>query len=84
MAHERPIDGIVKRVEHYGLYVQTAMGEAVVLIPDVSTTKVSDLRAAYEVGDAVRVRLLHSVEERGLYKATMILGSGCDNDANGG
>lgn len=65
------IAGTVTRVEHYGLYVRTAEGDALVLIPDVSSTPI-ELRSAYAVGDPVEVRLLLFVEERKLYKATMI------------
>ncbi|MEM6296049.1 MAG: S1 RNA-binding domain-containing protein [Myxococcota bacterium] len=68
-----PVDGEVTRVEHYGLYVKTPEGDAVVLIPDVSKEPIPDLKAAYSPGDQVRVRLLRFVEQRGIHKATMIL-----------
>ncbi len=49
-----PVDGTVSRVEHDGLYAQTARGEAVVLIPEVSPSPVH-LRSTFAVGDRVRV-----------------------------
>lgn len=73
MENNESVDGEVTRVEHYGLYVKTSEGEAVVLIPDVSKERIPDLKAAYSVGDRVRVRLLRFVEEKGIHKATMIL-----------
>ncbi|MGB1014607.1 MAG: S1 RNA-binding domain-containing protein [Nannocystaceae bacterium] len=75
MGSNETIDGVVTRVEHYGLYLKTSEGEAVVLIPDISTKRVPDLKAAYCAGDPVKVRLIRFVEEQGLYKATMILDS---------
>ncbi len=51
---EVPVDGTVSRVEHDGLYAQTARGEAVVLIPEVSPSPVH-LRSTFAVGDRVRV-----------------------------
>ena len=65
------VAGTVTQVEHYGLYVHTAEGDALVLVTDVPPTPV-DLRSAYAVGDPVEVRLLRFVEESQLYKATMI------------
>lgn len=65
-------DGTVTQVEHYGLYVDTSNGPAIVLIPDVSTTPMPDLTSRYSPGDVVRVRLLRFVPERRMYKATMI------------
>lgn len=73
MENSEPVDGEVTRVEHYGLYVKTPDGDAVVLIPDVSKERIPDLKAAYSVGDQVCVRLLRFVAEQGIHKATMIL-----------
>lgn len=65
------VAGTVTRVEHYGLYVHTVEGDALVLVPDVSPTPI-DLQSAYAVGDPVEVRLLRFMEGRQLYKAAMI------------
>lgn len=73
MGGNESIDGVVTRVEHYGLHVKTPQGEAIVLIVDLSKERIPDLKAAYGVGDKVRVRLLRFVEGHGVYKATMIL-----------
>jgi len=73
MENDEQIDGVVARVEHYGLYVKTPKGEAVVLISDVSQERIPDVKEAYNVGDKVRLQLLHFVEAQGLYKATMRL-----------
>jgi ribosomal protein S1 len=65
-------DATVTQVEHYGLYVDTASGPAIVLVPDVSTTPMPDLTSHFSPGDSVRVRLLRFVPERSMHKATMI------------
>ncbi len=62
----------ITRIEHYGLYVDTSDGPALVLIPDVSRDSTPDLCALYSVGDKVEVRLLRFVPEHGHYKATMV------------
>lgn len=72
--HEKSsVDGEVTRVKEFGLYVRTAQGDALVLIPDVSRDPIEDLNAAFKVGDRVRVRLLRFVPDHELFKATMIL-----------
>jgi ribosomal protein S1 len=73
MAPNEVTSGKVTQVEHYGLYIETGEGPALVLIPDVSKERIPDLAAAYKAGDSVRVKLLRFVPERGLFKATMIL-----------
>lgn len=62
----------ITRVEHYGLYVHTSHGDAVVLIPDASTERIPDLKAKYSVGEVVQVRLLYFIKDENLYKATML------------
>lgn len=62
------VTATVSRVEPYGVYLDGPDGEIVVLIPDVSTTRIADLQGYYTVGDKVRVRVLKYVEERDLFK----------------
>jgi len=66
------VSGTISRVEHYGLYVDTEMGPAIVLIPDVSEAPVRVLQDVFSVGDPVRLELIRFVEERQLYKGTML------------
>lgn len=65
------VDGRVMRVAAYGLYLDTAAGPALVLLPDVSATPI-DLAGAFAPGQAVRVRLLRYIAAYGLHKGTMI------------
>jgi ribosomal protein S1 len=65
------IEADVTRVEVYGVYLKFRDEEIVVLIPDVSHERVSDLRSRYTVGDRIRVRILEYVPERSLFKASI-------------
>lgn len=72
MVSTQRIDATITRVEHYALYVHTSQGDAIILIPDVSTERIHDLKMQYSIGDIVQVRLLCFVEDESLYKATML------------
>jgi len=69
---QKMVSGTISRVEHYGLYVETEVGPAIVLIPDVSEAPVRFLQDVFSAGDTVRLELIRFVEERQLYKGTML------------
>ena len=62
------VTATVSRVEPYGVYLDGPDGKIVVLIPDVSATRIENLQEYYTVGDQVRVRIVKYVEERELFK----------------
>lgn len=65
-------EATVTRVEHYGLYVATPLGPALVLIPDVSGVPIRALAEQFAPGQTVRLRLLRFIPEYDLYKGTML------------
>jgi ribosomal protein S1 len=67
----RKVVARVTRVEAYGVYLECDGNELIVLIPDVSHERVPDLRAKYQLGDKVTVRVLSYIEDRKLFKATI-------------
>ncbi len=69
---EETLEGTVTRVEAYGLYADTPKGPAIVLLPDISKERIVSLSDRFRPGDSVRLRILYFVEDRGLYKASML------------
>lgn len=66
------VEGIITRVEPYGLYL-THDGEVVlVLAPDVSPKRPLDLPSVYAVGDRLVVRILRYITEKSIYKGTVV------------
>lgn len=65
------VDAEVMRVERYGVYLRSSLGEIVVLIPDVSHEPIPELVAVYSAAERVRVRLVEWVEDRKLFKGTI-------------
>ena len=61
----------VVRVEAYGLYLSHGSRTILVLIPDISSRPIDDLRSAYRLGEAVVVRVLRYVDEHRTYKGTI-------------
>ena len=61
----------VTRVENYGVYLQFDDLDVLVLIPDVSYERISDLHSMYAVGDAVPVKILRYVSSEGAFKGTI-------------
>ena len=66
------VEGTITKVESYGLFADTPMGPAVVLLPDISRERITDLTGMYKPGDSVKLRLLFFAEDRDLYKASML------------
>jgi len=64
------VGGRVGRVEHYGLYVATERGAALVLVVDVGEVPLA-LKQVFHTGDAVRVRLERWIDGGGVWKASM-------------
>ena len=63
------VEGVITRVEPYGLYL-THDGEVVlVLAPDVSLQRPLDLPSTYAAGDRLMVRILRYISEQSIYKA---------------
>ena len=72
MSDTKLVEGVVKRVEHYGLYFDSPLGEVIVLIPDVSESEGPvSLQDVYNVGDKERIRIIRYDEKTGLYKGSM-------------
>lgn len=61
----------VTRVETYGVYLKFDGLDVLVLIPDVSHERISDLHSLYAVGDAVPVKIFRYVSEVGAFKGTI-------------
>jgi predicted RNA-binding protein with RPS1 domain len=61
----------VDRTEAYGVYLSFEEKKVIVLIPDVSDSPILDLKAMFEPGQMVVVKILGFVEEEGLYKGTI-------------
>jgi len=62
----------VNRIENYGLYLSFEGAEIIVLIVDISRDPIPDLRERYCVGDEVQVLILEFIEDRSLYKGSMV------------
>jgi predicted RNA-binding protein with RPS1 domain len=61
----------VERTEAYGVYLSFEGEKVIVLIPDVSDRPILDLKAEFEPGQMVAVKIVGFVEGEGLYKGTM-------------
>ena len=67
-----PTVGVIERIEPYGLYLRDGERKIIVLIPDVSRDRIRDLSEIFQIGQSVNVAVISFVEDRGLYKGTMI------------
>ncbi|MCM8541266.1 MAG: hypothetical protein NE328_13410 [Lentisphaeraceae bacterium] len=62
----------VDKVEVYGLYLVKDSETILVLIPDVSLERISDLKALFKEGDTVKVKVLEYIEGKNLFKGSLI------------
>ena len=67
----KTVNAIVKRVEPYGVYLNTPEGEIIVLIPDISQKQIPDLKQYHAIGDMVCVHVIKYIPERKLFKGTI-------------
>ncbi len=67
-----PVNAVVERIEHYGLYLREGERVILVLIVDISKERIARLEDVFGVGQSVSVNVLFYVPERGVYKGTMI------------
>ena len=65
---------LITKVEVYALFVDTPLGPAYVLIPDVSKAPGQVLRENFVVGQEVQVHLTRFVAELGMYQGRMYEG----------
>ena len=64
--------GRVNKVEEYGIYLDCNNHDILVLIVDVSSERICELRAKFALGKEIKVRILAYVPEKKIYKGTMI------------
>ncbi len=65
------VEGIVERVEHYGIYLTHGTDNILVLIPEVSWEPIRDLSAVYKIGDNVSVKVMGYNEKDCLHSGSI-------------
>jgi ribosomal protein S1 len=65
-------DGSVVRVEHFGIFLDFQFGNAIVLIPDLSSKPLRDPSSVYSINDLVRFKIVSYLSDVNLYKGSVL------------
>jgi ribosomal protein S1 len=69
---EGKVNGIIERIEDYGIYLEFDGGKVIVLIPDASKSRIKSLRSVFSIGQELEVYLLKYIDEKKIYKGSLI------------